>query len=207
MTLAKKFPNGYSCFHALAVNNGSTCPRPFTLTEHRGCLGGVAVPSLQLSLLWSLKVQWAAGIISGSLIPAMLRISPPGGSSQGTFLTGRHIVTSCSEQLCQMSNDLRWGLMHPRIGHVNPGLCPTFHAQLRVSQTSSRGLGLDSGCCLQHPHALPRAKPSGKTEEPVSALDSFTERGHVEPAEKQRHREFLCRRNYYEKQGKKKKKR
>lgn len=48
-------------------NTGSTCSGPSTSTKHPGCGHGVAVPLLQLSLLWSLEVQWAAGIISGPL--------------------------------------------------------------------------------------------------------------------------------------------
>lgn len=75
---------------------------------------------------------------------ALQRRPPPGSSSQGSP-GGRHGATSCSEQLCQMSKLLRGVSCIPH-QVCKPRFYPTFHAQLSVSRTAGRGLGLDSGC-------------------------------------------------------------
>lgn len=166
------------------------------------------MPLLQLSLLCSLKVQWAAGIVSGSLRPCYAKDTPTRQFFPRDIPHWQHKwQTQCYQLLRAATSDVQrpqWGFMHTPIRHGNPRFCPMFHTQLSVSQRTSQGLGLDSGC-LQHPCALPKAKLVVGTEVPLSVSGSSTRRGYVEPAEKQGHGEILCGRNYYEKQEEKKK--
>lgn len=69
----------------------------------------------------------------------------------------------------------------------------------------AKGWGWIWAACLQHPRIPPEEKPGGKAVVSVWVLDNSAERGYVKPAEKKRHGKILCGRNYYEKQGKKKK--
>lgn len=135
----------------------------------------------------------------------MLRIPPPGGSSQGTFLIGRHNVTSCSESYVGCPTTSSGALCIPPSGMCTPGSVPPFTPSSVCHKHLVEVWGWIQAACSQQSCALPMAKPAGENEVPMSASDSSTERGHVEPAEKQGHREILCGRSYYDKQGKKKK--
>lgn len=107
-SLVSKEQQTDSCIKTVAVcflqsscptrNNGSTCLRSSTSTKHPSCIHCS-------SCCCCVHCKWtgAGGLFQDHSDPAMQRTPPLGSSSQGSP-GGRHGVTICSKQPCQMSN-------------------------------------------------------------------------------------------------------